>query len=163
MARWGKGERTVQYLVDRARLESFEARNLGELGHALIGRAARRVETTAVAALAGGDVDGAYVAAYDAYRMAAESLLARQGLRAAGGDGSHMAVEDLSQRSLLRRFRSSRSRRSSVSGGPALGPVLRPRCRAHRRGGCVVGNRESDGGRVRREVPAGDTRIARAV
>jgi hypothetical protein len=41
-----------------------------------------------------GDVDGAYVAAYDAYRMAAESLLARQGLRATGGDGSHMAVED---------------------------------------------------------------------
>ena len=46
------------------------------------------------AALAGGDVDGAYVAAYDGYRMAAESLLARQGLRARGGDGSHMTVED---------------------------------------------------------------------
>jgi hypothetical protein len=41
-----------------------------------------------------GDVDGAYVAAYDAYRMAAESLLARQGLRATGGEGSHMTVED---------------------------------------------------------------------
>ena len=41
-----------------------------------------------------GDVDGAYVAAYDAYRMAAEALLGRQGLRATGGDGSHMAVED---------------------------------------------------------------------
>jgi hypothetical protein len=94
VARWGKGERTVQYLVDRARLESFEAKGLGELADALIGRAARRVETTAAAALAGGDVDGAYVAAYDAYRMAAESLLARQGLRATGGDGSHMAVED---------------------------------------------------------------------
>jgi hypothetical protein len=39
-------------------------------------------------------VDGAFVAAYDAYRMAAESLLARQALRATGGDGSHMAVED---------------------------------------------------------------------
>lgn len=94
MARWEKGERTVQYLVDRARLESFEAAALGELAYALIGRAARRVETTAAAALAGGDVDGAYVAAYDAYRMAAESLLARQGLRATGRDGSHMAVED---------------------------------------------------------------------
>jgi len=34
------------------------------------------------------------VAAYDAYRMAAEALLARQALRATGGDGSHMAVED---------------------------------------------------------------------
>jgi hypothetical protein len=57
-------------------------------------RAQTAVETTAAAALEGGDVDGAYVAAYDAYRMAAESLLARQGLRATGGDGSHMAVED---------------------------------------------------------------------
>ena len=94
MSRWGTGVRTVQYLVDRARLESFEATDLGQLAHALIGRAARRVETTAAAALAGGDVDGAYVAAYDAYRMAAESLLARQGLRATGGDGSHMAVDD---------------------------------------------------------------------
>ena len=74
MERWGKGERTVQYLVDRTRLESFEAKkgNLGELADALIGRAARRVGTTAAAALAGGDVDGAYVAAYDAYRIAAE-------------------------------------------------------------------------------------------
>ena len=94
MARWGKGERTVQYLVERARLESFEAEDLGGLAAALIGRAALRVETTAAAALAGGDIDGAYVAAYDAYRMAAEALLARQGLRATGGDGSHMAVED---------------------------------------------------------------------
>ena len=41
-----------------------------------------------------GDVDGAYVAAYDAYRMAAEALLARQGLRATGGEGAHMTVED---------------------------------------------------------------------
>jgi hypothetical protein len=94
VARWVKGERTIQYLVDRARLESFEAKGLDELADALIRRAALRVETTAAAALAGGDVDGAYVAAYDAYRMTAESLLARQGLRATGGDGSHMAVED---------------------------------------------------------------------
>jgi hypothetical protein len=53
-----------------------------------------RVGTTAAAALAGGDVDGAFFAAYDGYRMAAEALLARQALRATGGDGSHMAVED---------------------------------------------------------------------
>jgi hypothetical protein len=39
-------------------------------------------------------MDGAYVAAYDAYRMAAEALLAWQGMRATGGDGSHMTVED---------------------------------------------------------------------
>lgn len=60
----------------------------------LVGRATLRLETTAAAALSGGDVDGAYVAAYDAYRMAAEALLAWQGMRATGGDGSHMTVED---------------------------------------------------------------------
>ena len=94
MARWAKGEHAVQSLVDRDRLEGFEAEDLSALTEALIGRAVRRVETTAAAALAGGDVDGAYIAAYDAYRMAAEALLARQALRATGGDGSQMAVED---------------------------------------------------------------------
>lgn len=94
MARWANGQQTVQFLVDRNRLESFEAEDLAALAEALLARAALRVETTATAALAGGDVDGAYVAAYDGYRMAAEALLARQALRATGGDGSHMAVED---------------------------------------------------------------------
>jgi tellurite resistance protein len=99
--KWGRGhgalgerERTVQFLVERNRLESFEADDLAALTEALIGRAVLRVETTATAALAGGDVDGAFVAAYDAYRMTAEALLARQALRATGGDGSHIAVED---------------------------------------------------------------------
>ncbi len=94
MGRWAKGEPTVQFLVDRNRLEAFEAEDLAGLTDALIGRAVLRVETTASAALAGGDVDGAFVASYDGYRMAAEVLLARQALRATGGDGSHMAVED---------------------------------------------------------------------
>ena len=94
MARWKRGERTVKFLISRGRLESVEAENLAESADALIARAALRVEATAAAALKAGDVDGAYVAAYDAYRMAAESLLVRQGLRATGGDGSHMAVED---------------------------------------------------------------------
>ena len=94
MARWARGEQTVQFLIDRGRLESFEAEDLAAVTEALITRVVRRVETTAAAALAGGDVDGAYVAAYDAYRMTAEALLARQALRATGGDGSHMAVED---------------------------------------------------------------------
>lgn len=94
MGRWEKGERTIQYLLDRGRLESFAAESLGIQASALVERASLRVDTTATAALEGGDVDGAYVAAYDAYRMTAESLLARQGLRATGGDGSHMTVED---------------------------------------------------------------------
>jgi len=94
MARWVRGERTVRFLIQRGRLESFEAQDFSAAAQALMGRANLRVRTTAVAALDGGDVDGAYVAAYDAYRMVAESLLARQGLRATGGDGSHMTVED---------------------------------------------------------------------
>ena len=94
MARWARGEQTVQFLVDRNRLESFAAEDLAALTEALVARAMLRVEITATVALAGGDVDGAYVAAYDAYRMGGEALLARQALRATGGDGSHMAVED---------------------------------------------------------------------
>lgn len=94
MTRWEKGERTVQYLIDKERLESFEGDSLDAQVAALIERASLRVGTTAAAALQGGDIEGAYVAAYDAYRISAESLLARQGLRATGGDGSHMSVED---------------------------------------------------------------------
>jgi hypothetical protein len=94
MARWEKGERTVQFLISGDRLESVEVDDLAASADALIARAALRVEATAAAALKAGDVDGAYVAAYDSYRMAAESLLVRQGLRASGGDGSHVTVED---------------------------------------------------------------------
>jgi|SRR5580698_1023979 hypothetical protein len=94
MARWATGELTVQYLVGQGRLDSFEAEDLASLAEALMARAGLRVETTASAALAGGDVDGAFVAAYDGYRMAAEALLARQALRPAGDRGGHAAVED---------------------------------------------------------------------
>lgn len=94
MAQWRKGERAVRFLLDRGRLERFEAADLAGLAEAQVNRATLRVEATATAALSMGDVDGAYAAAYDAYRMAAEALLACQGLRATGGDGSHMAVED---------------------------------------------------------------------
>ena len=94
MTRWAKGERTVAFLVDRGRLEFFEASDPAATASALLERASRRLEATARAALANGDADGAYAAAYDAYRMAGDALLARQLLRATGGDGSHMAVED---------------------------------------------------------------------
>jgi hypothetical protein len=40
------------------------------------------------------DLGGAYSNAYDAYRMAAEALLAVQGLRSTGGEGGHRNVED---------------------------------------------------------------------
>jgi hypothetical protein len=134
VTRWDKGERTVEYLIGQGRLESFEAEDLGVLAKALIGRATLRVETTAAAALKGGDVDGAYVAAYDAYRMAAESLLARQGLRATGGDGSHMTVEDAVSaqfaadipafaKPTFERFR--RTRHSAQYFDPAAAPITK--------------------------------------
>jgi hypothetical protein len=60
---------------------------------ALLQRATLR-EATASKALEVGDIGGAYVAAYDAYRIGAETLLACQGLRATQGEGSHVTVED---------------------------------------------------------------------
>lgn len=95
MARWQKGEHTVLYLIGKGRLENIEAEDLAVFAEALIRRAALRLETTAAAALAGGDEEGAYVAAYDAYRISAEALVACQGLRTTGGDGSHVAIEDV--------------------------------------------------------------------
>ena len=134
MTRWKKGERTVTYLVRQGRLESFTADDLGAVADAMLKRAALRAGTTAAAALKGGDVDGAYVAAYDSYRMAAESLLARQGLRATGGDGSHMAVEECVSaqfaaeipafaKPTFDRFR--RTRHSAQYFDPAAAPITR--------------------------------------
>ncbi|HUB41664.1 MAG TPA: hypothetical protein VMA72_22695 [Streptosporangiaceae bacterium] len=51
MARWRKGEQTVQFLVDRGRLEAFESSDLTGLATARIHRAALRLNATAVAAL----------------------------------------------------------------------------------------------------------------
>jgi hypothetical protein len=134
MARWARGERTVSFLIQRGRLESFDAEDFGASAEAMMGRATLRVRTTAVAALDGGDVDGAYVAAYDAYRMVAESLLARQGLRAAGSGGSHMTVEDaisaqfsadipVFAKSTFERFR--RTRHAAQYFDPAAAPITR--------------------------------------
>jgi hypothetical protein len=135
VARWERGERTVQYLLDQGRLESFEAEEFGALAKLLIGRASLRVETTAAAALEGGDLEGAYVAAYDAYRIAAETLLALQGLRATGGDGSHSAVEDAVSaqfaidipafaKPTFERFR--RTRHTAQYFDPDAAPITRP-------------------------------------
>ena len=83
----------MSLLVERGRLEALGETALAAAAEAAIGRAKKRL-VTAKSALDGDDVDGAYAAAYDAYRMAAEALLVRQGLRATGGEGSHMTVED---------------------------------------------------------------------
>lgn len=94
MARsWPTGEKTVSFLLGRGRLEALGATDLAAAAETAIDRAQKRLRTAA-SALEGDDVDGAYAAAYDAYRMAAETLLVRQGLLATGGEGSHMTVED---------------------------------------------------------------------
>lgn len=87
------GRNTIDYLLGRGRLERIDSTTVGAAADLIIGRAARRL-LTAEGGLEAGDVDGAFAAAYDAYRMAAEALLVRQGLRATGGDGSHVTVED---------------------------------------------------------------------
>ncbi len=93
MNEWEQGRGTIEYLVRAGRLERVTLEGNDESVNPILGRAGRRL-TTATAGLDGGDIDGAFVAAYDSYRMAAESLLARQGLRATGGEGSHVTVED---------------------------------------------------------------------
>lgn len=94
MARWPTGAKAVEFLLDRGKLEGLGDADLGAATEVLLARATRRLGTAA-AALDGEDVEGAYAAAYDAYRISAEALLIRQGLRATGGEGSHMTVEDV--------------------------------------------------------------------
>jgi uncharacterized protein (UPF0332 family) len=93
VARWPVGDRTVTFLVEHGRLELIEAIDSAAAASTAIERAVRRLRTAA-AGLEAGDPDGANAAAYDAYPMAAEALLIRQGLRSTGGDGSHVTVED---------------------------------------------------------------------
>ena len=88
-----EGRNTIAFLLGRGRLERIDGSTAGETSATIIGRATRRL-LTADGGLAAGDVEGAFAAAYDAYRMAAEALLIRQGLRATGGEGSHATVED---------------------------------------------------------------------
>jgi len=86
------GERAIDFLLERGRLERV-AVDVEAACDVLLERAAKRLET-ARAAMTGEDWEGAFANAYDVYRMAAEVLLLRQGLRATGGDGSHVVVED---------------------------------------------------------------------
>ena len=90
--RWADGEKAIDFLLERGRLERVAA-DVEAACAALLERAAKRLDT-ARAAMSGEDWEGAFSNAYDVYRMAAEVLLLRQGLRATGGDGSHVAVED---------------------------------------------------------------------
>jgi hypothetical protein len=54
------GAQAVAYLVERGRPESFTSDDLAAPAAALLHRATRQLETTARAALDGGDVDGSY-------------------------------------------------------------------------------------------------------
>ena len=80
------GRSTVEYLVSNGRLEQVAAEGASDAADGVLDRAQRRL-TTASAGLGGGDVEGAFVAAYDAYRMAAESLLVRPGPSRHRGSG----------------------------------------------------------------------------
>ena len=93
MATPGDGHSTMEYLLDRGRLERVDGTTAGASAVAIIGRAARRL-LTAEGGLRACDVEGAFAASYDAYRMAAEAPLVRHGLSATGGEGSHVTVED---------------------------------------------------------------------
>ena len=90
---WKPGRTTVEHLLGRGRLEQVASTGVVEAADRVFARAELRL-VTAQAGFEGGDHEGAFVSAYDAYRLAAESLLIRQGLRATGGDGSHVTVED---------------------------------------------------------------------
>lgn len=93
MAAWRRGRPTIEYLLDSGRLQQVAPSGVGEAADSVLSRAERRL-VTAQAGFEGRDFEGAFVAAYDTYRMAAEALLVCQGLRAAGGEGSHATVED---------------------------------------------------------------------
>lgn len=90
---WTEGAKTIDFLLGRSKLERTSTEGLGPATAALVKRATKRL-ATAKAALAAEDFDGAFTNSYDVYRMSGEALLLLQGLRATGGDGSHVTVED---------------------------------------------------------------------
>ncbi len=90
--RWTAGENVIGFLLERGRLELVST-DVEAACDALLERATKRLDTVRSAVI-GEDWEGAFANAYDVYRMAAEVLLLRQGLRATGADGSHVPVED---------------------------------------------------------------------
>ncbi len=87
---WQRGHDNVTGLLEGGELEQVAPDN--DLAQRLLGDAARHL-TSAAAAVAGGDLSGAYQLAYDALRKSAASLLAVQGLRATSR-GGHIAIQD---------------------------------------------------------------------
>jgi hypothetical protein len=89
---WPTGRSAVEFLISQGRLERVDGDSRIQDADRLLRDASRRLGSAR--SLLASDDSSAFSLAYDAYRMAAESLLARQGLRATGGDGSHRTVED---------------------------------------------------------------------
>lgn len=87
-----KGSSAIDFLIDKERLESVSAEGRTRAADRLIQDASKRLRSAR--SLLGSDSGSAFSLAYDAHRMAADSLLARQGLRATGGDGSHRTIEE---------------------------------------------------------------------
>jgi hypothetical protein len=87
VARWAKGEAVVEQLLSQRQLDRVSADQA--VAAELLAGAGRHVESGR--AVAGSDLEGAYVLAYDAARKAATALLALQGLRPTTA-GGHIAV-----------------------------------------------------------------------
>jgi hypothetical protein len=87
---WQRGRDTVARLLEGGELEQVTPDH--KLALRLLADASRHL-TSATAAVAGGDLSGAYQLAYDALRKSAASLLAVQGLRATSR-GGHIAIQD---------------------------------------------------------------------
>ncbi len=87
-----KGSSAIDFLIGKGRLESVSEEGGDKAADRMIHDASKRLRSAR--SLLDSDSGSAFALAYDAYRMAADSLLARQCLRATGGDGSHRTVEE---------------------------------------------------------------------
>lgn len=90
---WPEGTSAVRYLLKVGKLDTIATKSASVAAQKNLERSKLRL-TSARGARDHGDSEGAYALAYDAYRMAAEALLAQQCLRATGGEGGHVTVED---------------------------------------------------------------------
>jgi hypothetical protein len=94
LVKWPRGQQTIDFYIDRGKLELIADDQLDVFAFEQLEQADARLGTARDALARGKDLGGALSAAYDAFRIAADALLARQGLRASGGDGSHVTVLD---------------------------------------------------------------------
>src|ERR687891_1752261 len=89
MARWRKGEDTIDALLKRGHLQKVTADS--QTADALVATSERHVQSATT--LTASDPEAAFSLAYDAARKAATALLTHQGLRPTTA-GGHIAVVD---------------------------------------------------------------------